>query len=315
MRGSVFSALTTAIIGVVVNSFGHAANSPADTERPTAALPQSHLVDWSVVEKNETVIEFGASPFSPAPVPPIPSPAKIISPGTKLTFRLSGGFGSVDNVVWYRDEEVFRRDVSEILLGDAYSSLSGRYHATFSSSSGRSRTLPVTIVVKEADRHRLANQSSRVKISSGSPSAVFGFVIGAPEGSATRQQEILIRAVGPTLSRYDVINPLPDPEIQLHMIATGELITIELGDFTFPDGSTPKSRYFKRAERIGSAIGAFPISVSENADSSAPSPSDQLMLVKLDAGPYTVTVKSASGGSGEVLIEIYEIPHELSDST
>lgn len=272
------------------------------------------MVDWSVVEKTEITIRLGISPFDPAPNPPQPQSAKIITPGTSLTLSLASGFGTVTNVNWFKDGELIASDRPELVYGGVGTYNSGTYHATFYSSIERLgsnetliTTLPTKIVVRDADRHRIANQSSRVKISPESPTAIFGFVIESKEGSGSETQEMLIRAIGPTLAEYGVTNPIPDPFIELRSAGESEVIKI---NFQEQNGQW-FSDYYERLSTISGAVGAFPV---DQPNSLSESTGDQARLFKLEPGPYTVSVRSNSNRSGEVLIEIYEVPREVSSS-
>lgn len=271
------------------------------------------LVDWSVVEKTEVSIKLGASPFDPAPDPPQPKPAKIIDPHSTLRLGLAIGFGSVSNVKWFKDGELFASGHPEILFLSVTTDASGTYHATFSRSNQSTTitTQPAKIVVRKVDRPRIANQSSRVKISPDSPSATFGFVINPTEGSGSETQEMLIRAIGPALTDYGVLNPVIDPIIELRSSNNSEVIEIEFQDISYSDGSTWFSKYYQRVSDISSEVGAFPVTLPTQPSESS---GDQAWIFKLEAGAYTVSVHSESNRSGEVLIEIYEISPEITST-
>lgn len=265
------------------------------------------MVDWSVVPRVEVVLELGLSPFSPPPDPPTPQPAQVVEPGQKLKLRLTPGISSATNVVWYRDDSVLASNVPEMVYSSVSSSQSGIYHATFSYTEGGPvvTTLPMPVIVRAASRHRIANQSSRLSISPNNPSAIFGFVIEPTTRPETQNQEMLIRIVGPTLNEYGVPQPLQDPAFELRRSSTGEVITLQHSDYVLPDGTTERTRYYRRIRDISAAVGAFPIILP---DSTEHLHTDQVMLVELESGAYTVSARSSANLSGEVLIEIYEIP-------
>lgn len=129
---------------------------------------------------------------------------------------------------------------------------------------------------------RVLNISSRGEVSPGSP-LVTGFVVQGPA-----YENVMLRAVGATLSQFGVGNPLPDPQIDLYGGDGALLGTYNPGSNSSPDASTAV------------LVGAFPVPVNSMGDAVA--------VVTLPPGAYTAEVNSVSGDSGTVLIEAYEVP-------
>lgn len=100
------------------------------------------------------------------------------------------------------------------------------------------------------------------------------------------KKQFLIRAAGPALSQYGVENYLQNPKILLY---NNNGIKIAEND----DWDSAIAEKFLK-------IGAFPF---------LPSSKDAAMIVEL-AGPsvYTLQATESGTGSGEVLVEIYELP-------
>lgn len=129
---------------------------------------------------------------------------------------------------------------------------------------------------------RLINLSARSAVGTGSNVLIAGFVIG---GFGTEQ--LLIRAVGPTLSSFGVSGTLANPQLTL-TTASGSMIATNTGW----GGTAALTAAF-------SQVGAFPLSSTSN---------DSAILVTLGPGSYTAVVSSANGTTGVALVEVYEVP-------
>lgn len=108
-----------------------------------------------------------------------------------------------------------------------------------------------------------------------------GFVLGG-----TTDVTVLVRVVGPGLAGFGVSNFAPDPRAELRSGAR----------------SIASNNDWAAAAALAAAfgqVGAFPLA----ADSK-----DAALLTTLSPGAYTVEVAAASGASGTVLVEVYEVP-------
>ena len=109
-----------------------------------------------------------------------------------------------------------------------------------------------------------------------------GFVIG---GSTART--VLVRAIGPGLAPLGVTGVLPDPKIELF---AGSAV-IAANDNWGGDA---------QLTAVGRSVGAFAI-----ADLAG---KDAVILVTLAPGSYTAQLTGVAGGSGQALLEVYEVP-------
>ena len=122
-----------------------------------------------------------------------------------------------------------------------------------------------------------------------------------------QQKKMLIRAVGPKLADLDVESPLPNPTMTIYTARW--------------DGNPPdlvkviddwKSDNDNVDEIVSAmdAAGAFPLEPTETLQN-RPFMTDDIKsavaLLTLDVGVYTVQVRSADDGIGEVLVEVYEV--------
>jgi uncharacterized delta-60 repeat protein len=127
--------------------------------------------------------------------------------------------------------------------------------------------------------NRLLNLSTRVNLA-GSQVLVAGFAI-----SGTAPKTVLVRAVGPGLTEFDVPGVMKTPELQLYS-SSGSVIAQNTGW-----GSSPAI-----AATI-TQVGAFSL---------APGSADSAIVASLGPGTYTAQVFDPSGTGGIVLLELYD---------
>ena len=126
---------------------------------------------------------------------------------------------------------------------------------------------------------RLINLSVLTPILSGQPLTA-GFVL-----SGSESKRVLIRAIGPTLSTFGVVNPVSDPTLILYD-PRGVIIGSN-DDWQSSNASTMASS------------GAFALPAGSR---------DAVIVVTLVPGAYTTAARGFGNASGMVLIEVYEAP-------
>lgn len=157
------------------------------------------------------------------------------------------------------------------------SSLSGG-HTVHISGTGSGVVLVEAYDAGSGNSPRLLNVSARNRVGAGGDILIAGFVIGG-----TGAKTVLIRAVGPTLSAFGVTDPLNDPKLEVYQ---GSNLIAENDDWS-PGLATSFAK-----------VGAFAL----------PSQSrDAALTLTLQPNAYTVHVKGLDGGSGEAIIEIYDL--------
>ncbi len=124
---------------------------------------------------------------------------------------------------------------------------------------------------------RAGNVSSRGQVQSGDNVLIGGFIVG--NGA---NKELIIRALGPSLSSGGVNNPLPDPTVSLYN-ANGTLLQSNDDWQQDPNAATIASRHLAPGN-----------------------PKESATLVTISPGNYTAIVSSASGGTGVGLVEVYD---------
>jgi sugar lactone lactonase YvrE len=128
---------------------------------------------------------------------------------------------------------------------------------------------------------RLTNVSARTQVGTDGEILIAGFVIGGQTS-----KNVLIRAVGPTLSGFGVTGVLANPKLELF---TGTTKINENDDWA---GSAAVAA-------ASASVGAFGLAASSQ---------DAALLVTLAPGNYTAQVSGVGRTTGVGLVEIYEVP-------
>ena len=129
------------------------------------------------------------------------------------------------------------------------------------------------------DAQKFTSLSARNRVGTGANILIAGFSLSG-EGN----RNLLIRAVGPTLSAFGVPSVLSDPKLEIYQGST------KIGE---------NDNWSSTLSTTFTSVGAFAL----NAGSK-----DAATAVSLPAGGYTVQVSGVAGGVGEAIVEIYELP-------
>jgi len=134
------------------------------------------------------------------------------------------------------------------------------------------RGVPPTVVPPRS----VLNVSTRLRIGAGENAGIGGFII---QGNAPKT--VMVRAIGPSLSKFGVAGALADPALELYD-AAGDLVA---------QNDNWNSR---RMDVLFSGL--------------APSDErDSALLFTLQPGAYTAVVRGATAGSGVALVEVYDL--------
>lgn len=145
--------------------------------------------------------------------------------------------------------------------------------------------LVITYARNALMRPNLLNVSTRLKVAPGERAAISGFIVGG-----TGMKKLMLRAIGPSLSQFDIADPLADPVLELHdqagVIGTNDnWQTTQLGGVITADQQT---------EILASMI-------------SPDDPAEAAIVVNLNPGSYTAIVRGAINGTGTGLAEVYDL--------
>ena len=128
---------------------------------------------------------------------------------------------------------------------------------------------------------RLVNVSARNQVGRGDDILIFGFFV-----DGTGSKNVLIRAIGPRLADLGVAGVLTDPRFQV--FRTGNATAVASND-----------NWDASLTATFTSVGAFDLT---------PGSRDAALVTSLTPGSYTVQVSGVNDGTGEALVEIYEVP-------
>jgi hypothetical protein len=121
------------------------------------------------------------------------------------------------------------------------------------------------------------NLSTRLHVLTGDQVGIGGFII-----TGTVPKHVIVRAIGPSLTRFGIPNPLPDPILELHGGSGFQTIT--------------NDNWRDTQEEQIKASGIPPTNDLESA-----------IDITLAPGPYTGIILGKNGGTGIGLIEVYDL--------
>ncbi len=131
------------------------------------------------------------------------------------------------------------------------------------------------------------NISTRLEVGIGDNVLIGGFII-----DGTDPKEVVVRAIGPSLSGSNVTDALQDPYLQLRNLS-GEVVAIN--DNWMDNSSSEQS--------VLTSNGLAPTDPAESA-----------IVATLDPGAYTATVFGVNDTTGIGLVEVYDLDNLGTDS-
>lgn len=226
---------------------------------------------------------------------PPPRPAYTVQRGTALTFVINAPGFPNPTVTWYKDGKVIASGPT-LEIPAASPADTGAYRATAVSAANLLLfSSDIARVLVDDGGQRLLNFSTRAHVDASQPTVLGGFVVAA--GPA--QTMVLVRAVGPTLSSFGVTDALADPQLT---------VTDSAGHVAAPlfSGPIEGAIVYPTPDQAAARVGAFPLPAGSK---------DVAHVYLLSGGAYTAQVSAASGSSGTVLLEVYEVPLRASISS
>jgi hypothetical protein len=130
---------------------------------------------------------------------------------------------------------------------------------------------------------RLVNLSTRTKIAYLGDTFTLGFNL-----AGTQRATLLIRGIGPALAKFGLPGALPAPRLEINQ--GGRLVTANEG--------WEKAANAAQIATAATSVGAFQLGAGDL---------DTAVLLTLDPGSYTATVKGLNGATGDVLAEVYDV--------
>lgn len=283
------------LIALVLASFSLVAGrAAAQTTGPIWDFPQPHPVGEHVNATTRVVLR-SVVPVYAAP----PAPAVIHVPASgALELALPVDPNEMVSVTWFKDGEALAKADRTLVISQASAADDGLYTAQVKRAIESpvlysSLFETIRVEVGESRSQKLVNISTRSTVSPANPSLIVGFVVDGPAARSDRFSYLLIRAVGPSLADYGVAHPLAAPKVTL-FDAKGNPIP-------WPEMFIPEWNPYALAKAVAPIVGAAPLRTDSQ---------DFAILQPLPAGAYTAHVTAADGGSGDVMLEIYQVAED-----
>lgn len=202
--------------------------------------------------------------------------------GETATFSVVASGNPAPAYQWRKDGVAISGATSSTLtLNNTQPADAGVYSVVATNSQGTATSADASLSV--TSKTRIVNLSSRAQVNTDAEILISGFVIN---GSTPKR--MLIRAVGPTLSKLGVDGVLANPFLRI-MSSNGELLA--------SNDDWGVSSNLQELTQVQAQTGAFAL----QADSK-----DAAILTTLQPGAYTALV-TGIGGTGVALAEVYEV--------
>ena len=241
------------------DSSGGGTQTPAEGYAPTlVATPTPSPSPSATVSPSPsaTVSPSPSATVSPSPSATVsPSPSATISPSPSATVSPSPSASASPSP-----------------------SVSPSPSATISPSPSATVSPSPSATASPTPTPALGNISTRLSVGTGDNVLIAGFIVEGPTGST---KKVLIRGLGPTLSRFGVPSVLPDPFLTLHKA----------------DKSTSTNDNW----RIGPYTSQIPPGFEPGDDR------ESVIVETLSPGLYSAILEGANGESGVGLAEVYDI--------
>src|SRR5688572_2544634 len=158
----------------------------------------------------------------------------------------------------------------------------GAYTFVVQAFDNQDGNLTGTAVVELYDLHttggRAGNISTRGQILQGDQVLIGGFIVGG-----SQSKTVIVRALGPSLANQGIASPLSDPTLELRD-AAGNMLASNNNWGEGANAAQIQSEGFAPSQPVESAV-----------------------RVTLNPGNYTAVVRSANGGTGIGLVEVYDL--------
>jgi len=132
---------------------------------------------------------------------------------------------------------------------------------------------------------RIVNLSTRTKLAYLGDTFTLGFNI-----SGTAKAQLLVRGIGPALKKFGLDGALVAPRLEINQSGKDTPIAFNEGWSTAANAAQIAS--------AAASVGAFALDAGAL---------DTAVLLTLDAGTYTATIKGLNGAVGDVLAEVYDV--------
>ena len=133
---------------------------------------------------------------------------------------------------------------------------------------------------------RLGNISTRSFVQTGDNVMIGGFIV-----QGTQPKRVIIRAIGPELTPFGIVDPLADPTLELYD-STGALIA---------------SNDNWQHTIIGGIITSDQVQDILDSGHAPTDPSESAIIATLPPGNYTAIARGVNNTTGVALVEVYDL--------
>ncbi len=294
--GSPIGTGTSSAFSSSARAYSAKASSISGTNNRILTISAASAADagnYSVIVTNE----FGSTESSPAalvvgasvsaPTITAQPTSRTVAVGTLVTFNVVATGDGTLTYQWRKNNEAIEGATqSTYTIPAASAADSGTYSVWVQNSGGTVISSGATLTVLTS---QLVNISTRAYATTENGVTIGGFVIA---GSDPKQ--VLIRAVGPTLTNFSLSasEVLADPIIELYR---GE------ERLAANDNWAENSNASEIATTAG-RVGASPLAATDTSSAA--------LLITLEPGVYTFITKGKNNTSGIVLLEVYDADTE-----
>jgi hypothetical protein len=266
---------------------------------PIIDFPQPFPVGDHIDATTSVVLRTLMGEYAPPPPPDI----LTVLPRTTVKFSLPVADADIASVTWFKDRRALPVTDTTLLLENVASSAEGFYTATIRrknppevSPAYADSFETINLRVGTARDLKFLNLSSRTTLAPGNPTLISGLVVAPRPHDPLASKTVLFRAVGPSLAKLGVKNPLARPMLKIFN-QDGSEYMVQFGYPAVIGGLTPEQHLANATQRSG----AFALD-----DGAA----DAVQIRPMLPGVYTVHVNATDAGTGDVLLEIYEVPDD-----
>lgn len=170
----------------------------------------------------------------------------------------------------------------------------GGYSVQVLDGTGMSAGGTALVEIYDADSQgtaRLVNLSSRATVLAN------GGIVGGLVVAGNAPRTMLVRGIGPSLTKYGVTGTMADPKIAVYD-GDGVLVAINDNWNTSTLSTLSDTQYANAMASAAKGAGAFEFDTGSK---------DAALVITLPAGAYTVQLTSTTTTSGAAMIEVYEL--------
>jgi len=214
--------------------------------------------------------------------------SQSISYGSATTLVV-GATGNALTYQWYLNGiPILGATTSSYTINSFNAANVGAYTVSVMGTGGTVTSSAASLIVSGANPGRLVNLSVLSMDGPGNQLLTVGFVSGGYGTSGS--QQMLIRAIGPSLSTFSVPSVMLDPTLTIFNSAQVSVAS--------NDNWGSSTQNITAVNSADSATGAFALASSTSFDAA--------LVVNLNAGGYSVQAAGKNSATGNVLAEVYD---------